>query len=215
MLWPPAARSQESMLQRVQEDLHQLFSQEEAWQRDSTHRWALSLSACLAVDGGSLAWHSLVCCDGCAGLPNLKAEWQRWNEEWMPFASPSLTVSGPALKGAGTMPGSSLGCWPVWLLSVPPTPCRVSALERAVEEGLAEQDRSLQLVVQRLEETTREAEKEQERLAAALQAVAEGAQRELSSAEDRLLSRLQRAELHWEEVSSVAAMLSLQSLCRK
>ena len=97
----------------------------------------------------------------------------------------------------------------------PPNTCRLSALERAVEEGLAEQDRSLQLVVQRLEETTREAEKEQERLAAALQAVAEGAQRELNSAEDRLLSRLQREELHWEEVSSVAAMLSLRSLCRK
>lgn len=70
-------------------------------------------------------------------------------------------------------------------------------------EGLAEQDRSLQLVAKRLEKSTSEAEKERERLSAALQTVAEGAQRELSCAEARLLGRVQGAELHWEEVRAV------------
>ena len=70
-----------------------------------------------------------------------------------------------------------------------------------MEEGLAQRDKSLQLVVQRLEETTSEAAKERERLAASLQAVAEEAQRELCSAEDRLLRHLQKAELRCGEVS--------------
>lgn len=82
-----------------------------------------------------------------------------------------------------------------------------------MEEGFAQRDRSLQLLVQRLEEVTSEAGKEQERLATSLQVVAEGAQRELNSAEGRLLKRLQGVEQHWEEVSSGSALLCLQSLC--
>lgn len=35
-----------------------------------------------------------------AGSSSWKAEWQRSNERWMPSASPSLTVRGPALQGA-------------------------------------------------------------------------------------------------------------------
>lgn len=74
-----------------------------------------------------------------------------------------------------------------------------------MEEGFAQRDRSLQLLVQRLEEVTSEAGKEQERLATSLQVVAEGAQRELNSAEGRLLKRLQGVEQHWE-VSSGSAL---------
>ena len=70
-----------------------------------------------------------------------------------------------------------------------------------MEEGLAQRDKSLQLVVQRLEETMSEAAKEREHLAASLQAVAEGGQRELCSAEDRLLRHQQKAELRCGEVS--------------
>lgn len=82
-----------------------------------------------------------------------------------------------------------------------------------MEEGFAQRDRSLQLLVQRLEEVTSKAGKEQERLATSLQVVAEGAQRELNSAKGRLLKRLQGVEQHWEEVSSGSALLCLQSLC--
>ena len=114
----------------------------------------------------------------------------------MPFAQPSLTVRGPALKGAEALA-------PVLdhvTACNPPHHHRLSALESTVVEGLAEQDRSLQLLANRLEKTASEAEKERERLSAALQAVAEGAQGELSCAEARLLSRLQGVELHWEKV---------------